>query len=142
MRRLTTFRNFTLFAYIPPFLKEIVYLGSAIANRNDVSLESNIKFLLPKYFITVSVANWEVENSLVLINAIQLAITPCKAWTLLRSNAAALGVYERKIPGKIFDTVCVGDYAGSTTLFRRKRIFQWNELFMFRLADIVIDLSK
>ncbi|XP_060665319.1 uncharacterized protein LOC132797575 [Drosophila nasuta] len=68
-------------------VKEFIYLGTAITSINDVSLE--------------------IKRRITLANRLLLYGAEC--WTVTQSDAAALGVFERKILRKIFGPICVDD---------------------------------
>ncbi|XP_060665548.1 uncharacterized protein LOC132797786 [Drosophila nasuta] len=72
--------------YMFEVVKEFTYLGTAINTKNDVSLE--------------------IKRRITLANRCYFGL---KAWVVSMTDAAALGVFERKILRKIFGPVRIGD---------------------------------
>ncbi|XP_062141894.1 uncharacterized protein LOC133849872 [Drosophila sulfurigaster albostrigata] len=73
-------------SYTFEVVKEFTYLGTAINTKNDVSLE--------------------IKRRITLANRCYFGL---KAWVVSITDAAALGVFERKILRKIFGPVRIGD---------------------------------
>ncbi|XP_070137322.1 uncharacterized protein [Drosophila bipectinata] len=73
-------------------VKEFIYLGTATTSTNDVSLEIKRR---------ITLANRCYFGLILLYGA--------ECWTVTQSDAAALGVFERKILRKIFGPICVDD---------------------------------
>lgn len=97
-------------------VKEFVYLGSAITNNNNVSLEIKRRITLANrcYFGLSRQMNSRALSRRTKIALYKTLILPvllygAEAWTVSQTDAAALGVFERKILRKIFGPVCVGE---------------------------------
>ncbi|XP_060665808.1 uncharacterized protein LOC132798106, partial [Drosophila nasuta] len=73
-------------SYTFEVVKEFTYLGTAINTKNDVSLE--------------------IKRRITLANRCYFGL---KAWVVSITDAAVLGVFERKILRKIFGPVRIGD---------------------------------
>ncbi|XP_020806218.1 uncharacterized protein LOC110182509 [Drosophila serrata] len=98
------------------FVKEFIYLGSAISGTNDVSLEIKRRITLANrcYFGLSRHFNSRALSRPTKITLYRTLILPvllygAECWTVVQSDAAALGVFERKILRKIFGPICVGD---------------------------------
>ena len=97
------------------FVKEFIYLGTAINTNNDVSLKIKRRVTLANrcYFgINRQLSSREDSwTKCTLYKALILAVLlyDAEAWTLSSIDAAALGVFERKVLLKIFGPVRVGD---------------------------------
>ena len=99
-------------------VKEFVYLGSAVTNNNDVSLEIKRRITLANrcYFGLSKQLNSRALSRQTKITLYKTLILPvllygAEAWTMTQTDIAALGVFKGKILRKIFGPVCVdGEY--------------------------------
>jgi sorting nexin-29 len=96
-------------------VKDFVYLGTAVTSNNDVSLEIKRRITLANrsYFGLSRQMNSRALSRKTKLTLYKALIIPvllygAEAWTVTQSDAAALGVFERKILRKIFGPVCVG----------------------------------
>lgn len=97
-------------------VKDFVYLGTAVNSENNVSLEIKRRITLANrcYFGLSRQMNNKALSRKTKITLYKTLIIPvllygAEAWTMTQSDAAALGVFERKILRKIFGPICVGD---------------------------------
>ena len=97
-------------------VKEFIYLGSAVTNKNDVSLEIKRRITLANrcyYGLNGQLSNRDLSRTtkLILYKTLILPVLlyGAEAWTLLSTDAAALRVFERKVLRKIFGPVRVGN---------------------------------
>ncbi|XP_043064095.1 uncharacterized protein LOC122320085 [Drosophila ficusphila] len=97
-------------------VKEFIYLGTAITSTNDVSLEikrrvtlaNRCYFGLSRHFNSRALSR-QAKISLYKTLILPVLLYGAECWTVVQSDAAALGVFERKILRKIFGPICVGD---------------------------------
>ncbi|XP_062134127.1 uncharacterized protein LOC133850333 [Drosophila sulfurigaster albostrigata] len=97
-------------------VKEFTYLGTAINTKNDVSLEIKRRITLANrcYFgLSRQMCNRDLSRrtKLALYKTLILPVLlyGAEAWVVSMTDAAALGVFERKILRKIFGPVRIGD---------------------------------
>ena len=95
---------------------DVVYLGTDINTNNNVSLEIKHRITLANSFYfglhrQLSSRDLSRATKLTLYKALILTVLLycALAWTLSSADAAALGVFERKVLRYIFGTVTVGD---------------------------------
>ena len=89
-----------------------IYLGTAINTNNDVSLEIKRRATLASRCYSglkrqLSSGDLSRATKLTLYKALMLPVLPygAEAWTLSNTDAAALGVFERKVLRKIFGPI-------------------------------------
>ena len=97
-------------------VKEFIYLGIAIDTNNDTRLEIKRRVTLANrnYFNLnrqLSSRDLSRTTKFTLYKPVILPVLlyGAEAWTLSSTDAAALGVFERKVLRKIFGPVRVGD---------------------------------
>ncbi|XP_051859298.1 uncharacterized protein LOC127565328 [Drosophila albomicans] len=97
-------------------VKEFIYLGTAITSTNDVSLEikrritlaNRCYFGLSRQFNSRALSR-RTKTTLYKTLILPVLLYGAECWTVTQSDAAALGVFERKILRKIFGPICVDD---------------------------------
>ncbi|XP_051858122.1 uncharacterized protein LOC127565084 [Drosophila albomicans] len=97
-------------------VKEFIYLGTAITSTNDVSLEirrritlaNRCYFGLSRQFNSRALSR-RTKTTLYKTLILPVLLYGAECWTVTLSDAAALGVFERKILRKIFGPICVDD---------------------------------
>ena len=97
-------------------VKEIIYLGSAVTTKNDVSLEIERRITLSNrcyYGLNKQLSNRDLSRTIKLILykmlILHVLLYGAEAWTLLRTDASALRIFERKVLSKTFGSVRVAD---------------------------------
>jgi len=99
-------------------VKDFIYLGSAVTSKNDVSLEIKRRITLANrcYFglsrqLSSRALSRRTKLTLYKTLILPVLLYGAESWTVTQSDAAALGVFERKILRKIFGPIRVGgDY--------------------------------
>lgn len=92
-------------------VKEFVYLSSAVSSNNRPGNQSQKKSWQQMLLWPQQATEWQRLLLCNITGALQVAHTSCylppkNIWALLRIDAAALGVIERKILLKIFSREC------------------------------------
>ena len=115
-------------------VKEFIYLGTAITTNNDVSLEIKRRVTLAnrsyfgfnRQFSSIDLSR---ATTLPLYKALNLPVLlyGAETWTLSSTDAAALGMFKRKVLRKIFDPVRFGDEHRIRTNREQYKIF--NDMF-------------
>ena len=97
-------------------VKEFVYLGSAVNSKNNVSLEIKRRITLANrcYYglsrqLSSRALSRRTKTTLYKTLILPVLLYGAEAWVVTQSDAAALGVFERKVLRKIFGPLRVGD---------------------------------
>ena len=97
-------------------VKEFTYLGTAVNSNNNVSLEIKRRITIANrcyYGLSKQLGSRALSRStkLTLYKTliIPVLLYGAEAWVVSQTDAAALGVFERKVLRKIFGPVRVGD---------------------------------
>ena len=103
--------NYT-FEVVPEF----IYLGTAVNSNNDISLEIKRRITLANrcYYGLSKQLSSRALSRMTKLTLYKTLIIPvllygAEAWVVSQSDAAALGVFERKVLRKIFGPVRVGE---------------------------------
>ena len=95
---------------------EFIYLGTSVNTTNDISLEIKRRITLANrcyYGLSKQLCSRALSRptklTLYKTLIIPVLLYGAEAWVMTQSDAAALGVFERKILRKIFGPVRVGD---------------------------------
>ena len=97
-------------------VKEFIYLGTAITQDNNISLEINRRISLANkcYFglsrhMRSKALSRRTKTTLYKTLILPVLMYGSEAWVVSANDAAALGVFERKILRKIYGPLRVGD---------------------------------